>query len=53
MAEVVQSFAMTMKSFIHQYEKTNPEQRFKYLDQYVDFGYQQIVGSLHKLVEQF
>lgn len=53
MAEVVMSFALTMKSFIAQYKKTREEQRFEYLSQYTEFRYQQVVGSMHKLVQQF
>jgi hypothetical protein len=53
MAEVVQCFGLTLKSFIAQYKKTKDELKFEYLTQYTEFRYQQVVGSLHKLVQQF
>lgn len=33
--------------------KTNSEKRFEYLSKYTDFRYQQIVGSLYKLIQRF
>jgi hypothetical protein len=39
MAEVVQCFGLTLKSFITQYKKTKDELKFEYLTQYTEFRY--------------
>jgi hypothetical protein len=52
-AEEVISFGQIIISFIAQYVKTKKEHRFDYLQNYTDFRYLQIVGSLHRLVHQF
>jgi len=50
---VIQSVALTLRSFVAQYQKTKEEFKFDYLQGYQEFRYQQVVGSLHKLVQQF
>lgn len=53
MSEPINSLALTMKSFFKQLVKTKESDRFEYLFQYTEFRYQQIVGSLYRLVNQY
>jgi hypothetical protein len=43
----------TVKNIIKQHEKTKPELQPYFLQNYTEYRYMQIVGSLHKLVEHF
>lgn len=36
-----------------QVNKTKPELRYEYISSYNEFRYQQVIGSMHLLVQQF
>lgn len=50
-ADAVQSLALQIKNFVKQYQKE--QTKFEYIANYTAFRYQQIIGSLHKLVSKF
>lgn len=44
---------MVLKNLIQKFQDTPPHRRYEYLNSYTEFRYMQIVGSIHKLVEQY
>ena len=52
-AEELSGMSMVLKNLIQKFQDTPEKRRYEYLNSYTEFRYMQIVGSIHKLVEQY
>ena len=52
-AEEISSMSLTIQNLLTQYNKTKDEQKFEYLNSYTEFRCMQILGSFHKIIQQF
>lgn len=42
-----------MQNLIRKYRDTKEELKYEYLNSYTEFRYMQILGSFHKIIQQF
>ena len=52
-AEEISGLSLTMQSLLQMYKLTRDEQKYEYLNSYTEFRYLQILGSFHKINQQF
>ena len=52
-AEEISSMSLTLQNLLRKYGDTKPELKYEYLNSYTEFRYMQILGSLHKIIQQF
>ena len=52
-ADELSSLSMRLRNLIQKAQDTQPDRRFEYMNSYMEFKYMQIVGSLHKLIDQY
>ena len=52
-ADELSSMSAGLKNLIQRFQDTPEHRRFEFLNSYTEFKYMQIVGSTHKLVDQF
>lgn len=52
-ADELSSMSMGLKNLIQRFQDTPEHRQFEFLNSYTEFKYMQIVGSIHKLVDQF
>ena len=52
-AEEISNVSLTMQNLIRKYRDTKDEQKYEYLNSYTEFRYMQILGSFHKIIQQF
>lgn len=45
--------SLTIQNLLAQYKQTKDEQKYEYLNSYTEFRYMQILGSFHKITQQF
>ena len=52
-ADELSSLSMRLRNLIQKYQNLQPDLRFEFINSYTEFKYMQIVGSVHKLIDQF
>ena len=45
--------SLVVQNLIKKYANTKEEQKYEYLNSYTEFRYMQILGSFHKIQQQF
>ena len=52
-AEEISSMSLTMQNLLRKYSETKDELKYEFLNSYTEFRYMQILGSFHKIIQQF
>ena len=52
-AEEISNMSLTMQNLLRKYSETKDELKYEFLNSYTEFRYMQILGSFHKIIQQF